>query len=393
MWLSFAGLVVAGISALFGIWSARDVDYTTTGIARALTFVGMLMAAASAWKERKNGIESARLDEERHRQVVADLDRQRQEAIGRERNAREQFKALHTSLQLNRLEIVWTIPRAPEALKDAIYLADGIFETYSVRDDEFSRALSFNELHEIRASFAIDHAIGPILAALADGSLDVRKYYTGEVDAVARLYRDIPESFDALEAPTVDLSTEMNPVLLLPLNVSLSGALAVGRKSDDPRPQEYRADSEDYSPIFNSLLAARGFGFSAVAEDIGDSGLELRFTYDRKSLEQASQLLSGQMITIAWPDEFNIIIVPRGLAPADDRMSLLGKKMRPDGSFGASFSTLRLVPNGLEAAAVEFDVQKGSSGTLRTDRSTYYDDYNTDLFDYATFHVRRRPQE
>src|SRR5262249_26244985 len=162
--------VIAAGSALFGIWSAKDVEYLKAGVASGLTVAGIVISLVAAWDDRNSSLGSGRLADDRPRQIVADLqkrrggfEKQRLTAIGRERSTLAQFRALQTSLQLNNLEIVWTIPNAPESLKDAIYLADSIFDSYAISDDEFSRMLSINELGEVRGSFAVDNAVGPIL--------------------------------------------------------------------------------------------------------------------------------------------------------------------------------------------------------------------------------------
>src|SRR5262245_21857723 len=137
MWLTVISLVIAGASALFGIWSAKDIETSKAAIASIVTILGIVIGIVVAWNERRSSAESARLEETRHAQVDADLERQRedlegqrQEAIARERATLAQFRALQTSLQLNSLEIVWRIPDAPDHLKDAIYLAEAIFESY-----------------------------------------------------------------------------------------------------------------------------------------------------------------------------------------------------------------------------------------------------------------------
>jgi hypothetical protein len=392
MWLSIIGLIVAGASALFGIWSAKDVEYTKAWIASGLTAAGIAVSLFAAWHERSSSQSKARLEEQRHEQLVADLKQQRQDAINRERTTFAQFRALQTSMALNNLEIIWEIPKAPDSLKDAIYLAKSMFDSHVTRDDEYTRMLSQSDLSDVAASLAIDNAISPILAALAEGSTDVRKFYSGDIEDAVELYRDLPERYDPLGGPYVDRSEDIDPVLLLPLNVAMSGILAVGRKADDPRQQQYVEDPDSYEAISNDLLKARSFGFSATVTD-RDDALELRFSYDRKSLEQAARLAPGQMMTIAWPDAFNFIIVAKGLAPGDDYLSLLKDKIKPDDNFGNPSSTLTLIPNGLMEAAIQFDVAAGATEMLRTDLSTYYDDYNTDLFQYTAFHARKREMQ
>ena len=372
-YLSIVAPFVAGIVALFGIWTAREVVVWKATIATCLTVLCLVIGILSSWKQQKDAIAASNAQTKRHREIVAEL--------------RHQFRALQTSSLLHTLEVRWTIPNAPASLTAAVALADAIEHSERLSDDEFDR-MRQADIESVTKAWHIDNAVIPILAALADDALDAKRFYSGDVDdAIAAFGEGFPSEADPDEVVfNVSYDGPNDPILLLPLNVSANGVLALGRKGDDPRMTFLIDDPDNYDALWNLVALSKSFGFHASALR-NESNLELRFKYESESLDTAVQLVSGQPRTIAWPDEFSLILIAEGFPSDTSYLKIFSDQFRPSGTNEIEESILVIVANGLEEAPQQYRVRRTGTSDHMIDFGAY--DNPEVQFEFTTFHASR----
>jgi len=387
LWLGIAGLIIAGVSAVFGIWTAKDLVVRNAIVATGLTGLGLAVGTVSALLQRRASHRSTREVAMRHDQIVSQLRQQYEHASKREKEIRQQFRALQGVSVLNRLEVRWFFPDAPESLLAAVALADAMEHSLRLSDDEFDRMPS-DGIQSIVRSWHIDHAVVPILAALGEGSMDARSLYKGDVAKADAAFRDgCPGVTNPDEAWFhVSYCGPMDPILLLPLNRTHDGVIALGRKTDDVREVERREDRYSYEQFWNDVADSQSFGFKAVANR-RNSGLELVFEYDAESLNAAAKLAPKQIRSCAWPDEFNLILIADGFLKDAQYLDKLGAEFSASGSNAKGESTLTIVANGMAELADEFRVDRAGTFDFTVHRGAYDDPEKE--FAFTKFRVSR----
>ena len=376
--------MIGGASALFGIWFKEKRNDRNAIIATCITVAGLLVGIYATWQNSVSAARKAAIEEQRHQTLVSQLETQRDQAREDSLESSSKLTALLSGASLNSLVIRWRFPDVSEQFTNPIYFSQSGADAWMVSDDE-TKHLPRRVYDQLVETFHIGDAVASILTTVARSQDNPSALFSGDIERVSQTYRDIPDEFDPLEFESfVHYDGPTAPIVLLPVNASADGILAIGRISDDKRPLPGGYEPDDGLDM--AIAEAYSYEFdSRVFEDGND--LVIEFRYDSSSLKNGFHTNNGSAPTLVWPDSFNFFVVPEGFPDEGNYYDVFGERFRTDVNVAETQSTLSLIPNGLEAAAIHFDVSGSSWQPFIEDWGDLGD--NEVLFEFGEFHAVR----
>ncbi len=362
LWIQICSAIVAAAAALFGIWSASDVNKPIATVSSIIVVIGLVLGIILVVVQTRDSEVQLKEELTRHESLVVSNN-----------FLREQLNSITTTTPLTSIKIKWEIPVAgvQEKLQKIDNLSNSISHSIRVSDDEIDRL--GNELHsKMLLSWDIDFGYAARLLAIADPKLDLSVLYSEETFAEA----DKLERGDYEDPLDVGGGKYIGPNIRLwfPLNLTHNSAISLGNKVDD---MAGRASDPEFYPAEKFYASVTDFDFD-LSQHLSDEMLTLIWEYKQISLERA---VFGQKATLAFPNSFKMLLV-------DDDSAASMNSVQPlftgdcEGLVGPH-SRLTIVYNGLENYPITYLVYKGERSELREHLSAY--DPDELMFEYFPF--------
>lgn len=360
-------LLLTCAGALYGIWSKKDLNRNVAITSTAITVLGMLLALVLAIWKTVDGRKASLLAEQR-RQI--------------------DLLTTLTAAELNDVEIVWSFTSAPKAVLEMLTLGDLMVDSQVLSDDEVSR-LPTDVLSTITSAWHLDHAVFPLVAAVAVGDVDLDTLYEGEdPQSAIRRWEGVNDS----NSDWVDnIGSDIRYVgptydLLFPLNPRSNAVLALGKRADDVASAEPTLVwHEDYPSLFDET----NYGFRATVK-MAEGGITFAWRYDRTALLRAVARPASTAILAGFPKRFSFFVVHSSVSK-DDYLGKLPETREfkePSKTYSHAInwneaSTLKIYVNGLETPHYTYDVTRIGTFGYAPNRGAY--DAPEVEFEYTEF--------
>jgi hypothetical protein len=335
-------LLLTCAGALYGIWTKSDLDMRIAVTSTAITVIGMLLAVGLSIKKTANGRKESQLAEQR-RQI--------------------DLLTTLTAAELTDVEIVWSFTNVPKAVLDMVTIGDLMVDSQVLANDDVSR-LPTEVLSTITSAWHLDHAVFPLLYAVAAGGVALDALYEGEdpQSAIMR-YEGVNDPDSAWVNNIGSDISYVGPTydLLFPLNARSNAVLALGKREDDVASAESTLVWHDDYP---SLFDRTNYGFSATVKET-DGGIAFAWHYDRAALLRAVARPESIVMSAGFPKRFSFFVIHSSLDKKDYLRKLPETRVFSEPSSSSSqrsgwneTSTLKICVNGLETPHYTFDVAR-----------------------------------
>ena len=301
MMLQLLYLIVAWISAVYGIWTGEDRLHKRKCIASGIASVALLISIVT---------------------IVSDHDKQI-------RNDRIHEQQIYAMTPIQKIKVIWAFENVPENIM-------GAFSNADQEDREFWELFDYIDTPDmdVTKGLRVEHLVQPLINAIASG--DTVYPFRGEVN---------PRDHGVQEG----LSYQVNHHLLFPLNISLNERITLGTLTSDSE----RKSFEEYYEVVP--YPAPAYAYSADAEQT-DTGFVLQFGETLGAGNTTAPPLTGFNIILV--DNADELISAENFFEPDSQ-----KNYRINSEFewanGASWrqeSKLTMIINEIEDKPLNFDV-------------------------------------